>query len=303
MPARKRSRVMKEADGFTKEGSSKASKVHVPLFATAFEGQQVGKSTATPSAKPTSVPKTERVIVRPEYDTSSFASERTPQKTSVSSSNLIPVFKGAPLKKVSLSKPISKANVKQLEVPKAPAFVTEQHLSDSRPRKRLPSPPAVRATETPSRLHHTILSLRPPLVHSTPPTTPPKPMRTILTTQIALTNDLSTESGKAELASIFLHDQHPEISAEAENSEEVSLINLGVSPQKMGRTSKGKGKEPKFIRYDDIPLSRYPQTHVRLGMGLLLARRCYFHRHTLPLHSGRKRSRIHSRLLGLPLVA
>jgi hypothetical protein len=46
---------------------------------------------------------------------------------------------------------------------------------------------------------------------------------------------------------MFLHDQHPEISVEAEN---VSSINLGVSPQKMGRTSKGKGKEPKFIRYN-----------------------------------------------------
>jgi hypothetical protein len=100
----------------------------------------------------------------------------------------------------------------------------------------------MRPPETPTKPNHTPKSLGlPPL--------PSKPLRTIFTTHIALVNDLSTESGKAELASILLHDQHPEILAHTEISEDRDW-NLGVSPQKMGRSSKGKGKEPKFVRYD-----------------------------------------------------
>jgi len=92
-------------------------------------------------------------------------------------------------------------------------------------------------------------------------------MRTISTTHIALTNDLSTENGKAELASMFLHDQHPEILAHAED-DEVGSLNLGPSPQKMGRSSKGKGKEAKFVRNGLAARASvmFSQTHTALAL-------------------------------------
>lgn len=71
-----------------------------------------------------------------------------------------------------------------------------------------------------------------------------KPLRTISTTEIALATDLFTDSGTAELAHIFLRDQHPDI---VDHREEPARWHIGLSPQKGHYSSKGKGKE-KFIK-------------------------------------------------------
>lgn len=239
MPALKRRRILKEPDGFT-GSTSRASKVHVPFLA-------FGDKSA-----PASVPKPEKVISRPRYNLSFVATEQA-QTT--------PVSKSKPL-----SKPVSIANLKRLEVPtavlksasdfrplKPPIFIVESqsNTSTTPSLQRLPPPPPppLQPPETPWKPHQNLTSHGPPPLPSKPVATPTKSMRTISTTHIARTNDLSTESGKAELASIFLHDQHPEILDHAEDNEDGNL-NLGFSPQKMGRSSKGKGKEPKLVRYD-----------------------------------------------------
>jgi hypothetical protein len=270
---------MEGPDGFTGVGTPMPSRVHVPRFVPAFEEQRMPKSTS----KPTSANKTERVISRPQYTLPCTVSEH---RTPLSKSNLKkPVSKMVP-KTLSLAKPLSKANLKQLETPTA-AFVKSENSSvDLCPRKppissvespsnastsssllRLQPPLPMRPPETPSKPHHTLKSLGLPPLPSKLSTTSVKSMRTISTTHIARRNDLSTDSGKAELASIFLHDQHPEILTRAEDDEDGNF-SLGVSPQKMGRTSKGKGKEPKFVRYDKLLFSfiYYNLTYCRNGL-------------------------------------
>jgi hypothetical protein len=304
---------MQGPDGFdTKVVKASSSKVHVPRFTPAFEGQeQVAHKSAL---KPASIPKDERVLPRPQYNltsTKQLAPMSKSKPLSVSKPTLKAGSGSKPTSKtVSLSKPASKGNHKQLEVPAAPFVKPEKPALGLRPLKppisldewegstsaepslhRLPPPP-IPPPETPSK---PLKSLGPPPVPFKPFATPDKSMRTISTTHIALMNDLSTESGKAELASIFLHDQHPDILAHAEDSEDGNL-NLGVSPQKMGRTSKGKGKEPKFVRYDITFPFRLSQSHQWPGMDWPLARRCYFHKRILPSRCGRRRSRMFSRL-------
>jgi hypothetical protein len=320
MPAQKRRRIMESPDGFTKSkavGTPKPN-VAVPPFVSAFEGQE--QAVHKTSSKPASAAKVEKVISRPRYDLP-LATEQPAPNIPVSSSKPLSVSKPTPALKpvsvskpfpntVSLSKPVSKANLRHLEVPTGKFVNSEKSALELRPLKLpipltdtstmpswqpLPRPPPMRPPEPPTKPNHTPKSLGlPPL--------PSKPLRTIFTTHIALVNDLSTESGKAELASILLHDQHPEILAHTEISEDRDW-NLGVSPQKMGRSSKGKGKEPKFVRYDIAFTFRLFQSHARLETDLLPARRCCTHRHTLPSLCGRRKSKMLFYLPILHLVA
>ena len=71
-------------------------------------------------------------------------------------------------------------------------------------------------------------------------------MRTKSTTEIALATDLLPDSGTAELAHIFLHDQHPDIAA---SNQQVNVEwNVGLSPSKDAKYRKGRGKEPRFLK-------------------------------------------------------
>jgi hypothetical protein len=87
-------------------------------------------------------------------------------------------------------------------------------------------------------------SLQPPPVPlPSNPVIDGKNLRTISKTRVALATDLSTDSGVAELASIFLHDQHPDIALQHSHDHRDGR-GLGLSPKK-----KGKGKGFKFVRY------------------------------------------------------
>ena len=250
--ARKRRRIMQAPEGFTV--SPNVPKVHVPQCAPAFDDSEVVHKSAS------AMPKHERVITRPQFNLPATSNSKPTLQAA-------PASKRAP-KTVSLTRPASKGNLKKLEAPNAESLVNPDKLSlDLRPLNPpisfvesqgniattplhpIPPPPPIRPPETPSKPHRALNSLGPPPALPHPFPTPAKSMRTISTTHIAFTNDLSTENGKAELASMLLHDQHPEILAHAED-DEIGNLNLGVSPQKMGRSSKGKGKEPKFVRYD-----------------------------------------------------
>jgi len=277
MPARKRPRIMEGPEGFINPkpiGTSKVSNVHVPRFTPAFQGQEkvVHKPISTTS-KHAFVMKVERVIARPLYNLPSTITEQPAQK--IPRSGPLSVTKPASTpgsiypskvvpKSISLSKPVSKSNFKQLEFPIGMFVKPEKPSSDLRlleppislvgsrghfcttsSLQRLPPPPPMRLPETPSKPNYTLKSLGLPPDPFKPSTTPAKSMRTVYTTHIALTNYLSTESGKPELASVFLHDQYPEQSDCTADGN----WNLGISPHKMGTSSKGKDKEPKFVRY------------------------------------------------------
>ena len=88
-------------------------------------------------------------------------------------------------------------------------------------------------------------SLQPPPVPlPSNPAIDGKILRTISKTRVALATDLSTDTGVAELASIFLHDQHPEITLTISHPDNHDGRGLGLSPE-----GKSKGKSSKFIRY------------------------------------------------------
>ncbi|KAG5653135.1 hypothetical protein H0H81_002127 [Sphagnurus paluster] len=238
MPARKRRRVMEIPDGFEKPKSAIAPKVNVqvPRFASAFEG-------ATPATQ-----------------------QKPPPKSKMDAR---PTFTSKPLSK-SHNKPTSKSNLKHLSAPSFPLPPNEEKTSAPAYRVLPPPDPRFATMDEPSTSTIPVLQLRPP-----PPLPPPLPiapskpafplndlvaptllapaetpleksMRTISTTEIALATDLFTDNGAAELAHIFLQDQHPEMTVS--NKEEYQEWNIGMSPQKGAKFVKGKGKEAKFVK-------------------------------------------------------
>ncbi|KAF8064075.1 hypothetical protein FPV67DRAFT_1503422 [Lyophyllum atratum] len=243
LPAKKRRRVMGRPDGFEIHKPSvnvPKTNIQVPRFTSAF-----GMNVQSVQQKPLSKPKLDA---------------RSP-------------FIHKEALKPSLNKPTSKTNLRQLPVPSFPLAPKEKDKDkDFAPAHRIRPPPDPRCaakTETTSiTVPH--LQLRPPPLPPPPPNAPllrpgvplknlpaptifasadtalEKDMRTISTTEIALATDLFTDSGAAELAHIFLRDQHPEITASTK--EEPSEWNLGMSPQKGTKFVKGTGKEAKFVK-------------------------------------------------------
>ncbi|KAG6841802.1 hypothetical protein C0991_006686 [Blastosporella zonata] len=240
MPVKKRRRVMDVPDGFQRQKPAEAAKasIQIPKFTSAFDEKQP----QTAQRKP--VPK---------------------QKFDPTSDFVIPKAVAA-----TLNKPKSHTNLKQLAVPAFPPHMPEkektalpafrlQSLADPRalttveaPSEttphllRLPPPPPTLPNAGPSKLGPMLKNLPAPTMFAPAETTLDPSMRTISTTDIALATDLFTESGAAELAHIFLHDQHPEIAAF--NKQAHPEWNIGMSPQKGVKYVKGKGKEAKFVK-------------------------------------------------------
>ncbi|KAF9030320.1 hypothetical protein BDZ89DRAFT_1064743, partial [Hymenopellis radicata] len=88
--------------------------------------------------------------------------------------------------------------------------------------KRLPPPVLAAPTATPTKLKPV------PVPHVTPHS-PPKRLRTISTTRVAIATDLSTEAGSSEVASVFLRDQYANHPQDLEQTR-----GLEQSPQKSG---------------------------------------------------------------------
>ncbi|KAG6829035.1 hypothetical protein H0H87_012822 [Tephrocybe sp. NHM501043] len=228
MQSKKRRRVMDVPDGFQVDSVKVA--VQVPKFTSTFEGKLPKVAEKKPISKTKFDPRSDFVLPKPV---------------------------AAPL-----NKPRSKTNLKQLAVPVFPSLATEkekekQKLSVS----RLQTLPNLSLAETSTVITPHLLRRRPP-----PPVLSSKPapvlknlpapttfasaemtidpsLRTISTTEIALATDLFTDSGTAELAHIFLQDQHPEIAVP--NRQWDYEWNIGMSPMKH---SSGKGKEAKYIK-------------------------------------------------------
>ncbi|KAG6861817.1 hypothetical protein C0995_011699 [Termitomyces sp. Mi166 len=240
MPAHKRRRVMAVADGFERHKSDgpKAA-VQVPKFTSAFDEKQPQPARHKPLSKPRLDPKSDFAISKPVSTTS-----------------------------INNSKPQS---LKQLPVPAFPMHTTDKEKK-SAPSIRLQPPPDPRTLikgETPSAMPPQLLQRPLPPPPAVPKVALPRPdvtlknlpvptifapaeasidasMRTISTTEIALATDLLTDSGTAELAHIFLLDQHPDIAIA--NKTVHPEWNIGMSPQKDAKYIKGKGKEHRFVK-------------------------------------------------------
>jgi len=115
----------------------------------------------------------------------------------------------------------SDVHLRTIQVPQLASILQENEEHMAKPMKRIGSPPRFPTGED------------------------PKHNLTISTTSIARFTDINTEGGNAELASIFLDDQHPEM-LRKEGGE--AGRGLGFSPQKKRYGHHG----PQFVRYGII---------------------------------------------------
>ena len=253
-PLKRRRMEMAPPDGFTTTATTVRKPVYkpvVPQFSSAFNGDRASNLTFKPSSsskegtdnlkeyrpvpsKSSIVEGADKVKERKvlhalpsKPDTRTFT-PRTPKEWP---STFLPALHGSLISsQLKIDAPIL-----QLRPPPKPPITTSAPLKPAVP------PPPLLANKQFSK---DLKSLQPPIV--APPSNPAidgKSLRTISNTLVALATDLSTDSGVAELASIFLRDQHPDITLPNSHPDYHDGRGLGLSPEK------SKGKSSKLVRY------------------------------------------------------
>ena len=243
---------MAPPDGFTTARKSVYKPV-VPQFSSAFNGDRASdrKSSGSSSSKDNcgsvlsklsiveealaDKPKERKVLhalVPSKPDTRTFT-PRTP-------STFLPALHGSLIS----SQPKIDAPILKLRPPPKPPIMPSYHtpITTSALLKPAVPPPPLLGNK---HLSKELKSLQPPVIPlPSDPVIDGKSLRTISNTRVALATDLSTDSGVAELASIFLHDQHPDITLPNSHPDDHDRRGLGLSPEK-----KSKGKFFKHVRY------------------------------------------------------
>ena len=268
-PLKRRRMEMAPPDGFTTTASTARKPVYklvVPQFSSAFNGNRASDLTST--FKPSSSGKegtdnlkerkpvlsrssivegadklkerrsiqVPHVLVPSKPDTRTF----TPRSPKEWPSTFLPALHGS----LTSSQPKINVPILQLRPPPKPPILPSYYtpITTGALLKPAVPPPPLLANKYFSK---DLKSLQPPVV---PPLSNPaidgKSLRTISKTRVALATDLSTDSGVAELASIFLHDQHPDITLPNSHPDNYVGRGLGLSPEK-----KSKGKGSKLVRY------------------------------------------------------
>ena len=259
-PLKRRRMEMAPPDGFTTTATIARKPVYkpvVPQFSSAFEGDHTSDLTSTGSFKPSSSstdnlkecrpvlsnssiiegadkPKERKVLhaLVPSKPDTRFFTLRTPKEWS---STFLPALHGSLISsQLKIDAPIL-----QLRPPPKPPIMPSYHTpitTSALLKPAVPPPPLLSNKQHPKDLR----SLQPPIVPPNPAINV-KSLHTISNTRVALATDLSTDSGVAELASIFLHYQHSDISLL--NPDDYDGRSLGLSPEK-----KRKGKI-KLVRY------------------------------------------------------
>lgn len=263
-PLKRRRMEMAPPDGFTTTTVTTARKpVYkpvVPHFSSAFNGDCASNLTSTFKSSSSGKESTDNLkerrpvlsrlsivegadklkerrsvqashaLVRSKPDTRTFSSRTT----------FLPALHGSLISsQLRIDAPIL-----QLRPPPKPPIVPSYHTpitTSALLKPAVPPLPLLANKHFPKELK----SLQPPVVP--PPSNPAidgKNLRTISKTRVALATDLSTDSGLAELASIFLHDQHPDITLPNPHPDDHDGRGLGLSPEK-----KSKGKGFKLVRY------------------------------------------------------
>ncbi|KAJ6538897.1 hypothetical protein DFH09DRAFT_1368792 [Mycena vulgaris] len=228
---KKRARLMISPDGFSKPTTKPTIKSSVPKFTSAFD---------TPPAPPP--PHIKRPLKADEvhrpskFVESDVANVAKPNRTMRALKPPVPLFSSG-------SKPATNS-VPAPCLPPLPIFPPP--VSKNAALRQLAPPPAP-APSAPvassSKLTTTLKPLAAP-PHPAPATSSSsdRSLRTISTTLIARATDLFTDNGASELASIFLHDQHPDIQFQSTPEDVDESRGIMMSPEKGG-----KGKE-KFLR-------------------------------------------------------
>lgn len=251
---------MAPPDGFSTTAATARKPVYkpvVPQFSSAFNGDRASDLTSTGTFKPSSSNKESTDNLkecRPVLSKSSIVEDKlkerkvlhalvppkpdTPRTPKEWPRTFLPALHGS-----SSQLKIDAPNL-QLRPPLKPPIMPSYHIpiTTSALLKPAVPPPPLLANKQFSK---DLKSLQPPIV---PPSANPaidgKSLRTISNTRVALATDLSTDSGVAELASIFLHDQHPDITLPNSHPDDHDGRGLGLSPEK-----KSKGRSSKLVRY------------------------------------------------------
>ncbi|KAF8199969.1 hypothetical protein K438DRAFT_1966307 [Mycena galopus ATCC 62051] len=220
---------MGPADGFSKPSKKPSLKSSAPKFTSAFD---------TP---PAPIKQSSKISGRPEKSHTSDARVTGPKPDLRALKPPVPLFnsefKAAPPPLPIFPHPASKnAALRQLSVPPAP-FAPPSKLPT--PLKPLVAPPPP-GPSAPVASSSKLIPLRPPPPPASAALPSDRTMRTISTTLLARATDLFTDNGASELASILLHDQHPDIQSPSIDDVD-ERRGIMMSPEK------GGGKE-KFVR-------------------------------------------------------
>ncbi|KAJ7782362.1 hypothetical protein DFH07DRAFT_321456 [Mycena maculata] len=230
----KRARLMPPADGFSKPKPKTVpiSKPSAPKFTSGFD--VVPPPLKRPlKSNEVRKPGTTRFVEAEESDIRATVIAK-PKHAMRALKPPVPLFNPGP-KPVADSLPAPRllplpifpppstknAALRQLAPPPAPSAPIASSSKLTAPLKPLVPPPRP-GTGTPSSIDRSL--------------------RTISTTLIARATDLFTDNGASELASIFLHDQHPDIQFPSTSDDVEERRGIMVSPEKSG-----KGKE-KLVR-------------------------------------------------------
>ena len=263
-PLKRRRMEMAPPDGFTSTTATTARKPvykpAIPQFSSAFNGDHISDPTSTGTFKPSSSSRESTDNLRPVLSKSSIVEgadnpkERKVLRALVPSkpdsrtftprtpSAFLPALHGSLISsQLKIDAPILRLRPPP-KPPIMPSYHTPITTSTSALFKPAVPPPPLLANKQFSK---ELKSLQPLVI--LPPSNPAidgKSLRTISNTRVALATDLSTDSGVAELASIFLHDQHPDITLPNSHPDNHDGRGLRLSPEK-----KSKGKSSKLIRY------------------------------------------------------
>ncbi|KAJ7467167.1 hypothetical protein FB451DRAFT_1260307 [Mycena latifolia] len=226
---RKKPRLMIAPDGFSKAPTKSTTRASAPKFTSAFDIAPA----PTPVKRPSRPGEVQRASKFVDSDVPNSAT-RKPNRAVRALKPPVPLFNSGPTP-VTHSAPAPR-------LPPLPIFPPP--VSKHAALRQLAPPPAPSApVASSSKLTTPLKPLAPPprpapaTASSSDPT-----LRTISTTLIARATDLFTDNGASELASIFLHDQHPDIQFQSTPDDVDERRGIMMSPEKGG-----KGKE-KFIR-------------------------------------------------------
>ncbi|KAJ7656670.1 hypothetical protein B0H17DRAFT_1213726 [Mycena rosella] len=214
-------------DGFSKATTKPVTKPSAPKFTSAFDAV----SAPAPAPGPAPVP-ARRASIR--FVDSDAPNPVKPNRAVRALKPPVPLFNSG-----------SKPAVDSVPAPRLPPLpVFPPPVSRSAALRQLAPPPAPSAPIASSSKSTTSLKPLVPPPYPAPAQAPSsdRTLRTISTTLIARATDLFTDNGASELASIFLHDQHPDIQWQSAPDDVDERRGIMMSPEKAG-----KGKE-KFLR-------------------------------------------------------
>lgn len=226
---------MAVADGFERQKTNgPKAPVQVPKFTSAFNEKQSQPAHNKPLSKPKSGLKFDFVPYKPVS-----AASMNNQKSQNLKQLPVPAFVIHTTEEEKESGPSTRLQ----PLPDPRTLTKGETSSVMAPRRPLPPAPPL---PTPARHVVNLKNMPTPIIIVPTETSTETSMRTILTTNIALATDFQTDNGTAELAHIFLHDQHPDIAASNKHAQ--PEWSVGMSPQKDVKYTRGKGKEPKFLK-------------------------------------------------------